>query len=47
MLENKQAGFPARGNTLYVFSIDGISNGSGAGMLTTGATSGASNKVPG
>jgi alcohol dehydrogenase (cytochrome c) len=35
MVENEQAGFPARGNTLYVFSIDGISNASAAGMLTT------------
>lgn len=28
-------GFPARGGTLYVFSIDGASSGSGAGMLET------------
>jgi PQQ-dependent dehydrogenase (methanol/ethanol family) len=28
-------GFPPRGGTLYVFSIDGVSPSSGAGMLTT------------
>ena len=28
-------GFPPRGGTLYVFSIDGLSPGSAAGMLTT------------
>jgi alcohol dehydrogenase (cytochrome c) len=28
-------GFPARGGTLYVFSIDGISSASGAGLLNT------------
>ena len=28
-------GFPPRGGTLYVFSIDGVSPGSAAGMLTT------------
>ena len=35
MVEDKQAGFPAHGNTLYVFSLDGVSNSSGAGMITT------------
>jgi len=28
-------GFPSRGGTLYVFSIDGVSPNSGSGMLTT------------
>ena len=28
-------GFPSRGGTLYVFSVDGLSNGSGPGMLST------------
>jgi alcohol dehydrogenase (cytochrome c) len=31
MVENKQAGFPAGGNTLYVFSIDGAADDGGAG----------------
>lgn len=35
MVENKQAGFPPRGNTLYVFSLGGESNSGGAGMKTT------------
>jgi alcohol dehydrogenase (cytochrome c) len=29
MVENKQAGFPAGGNTLYVFSIDGATDDGG------------------
>jgi alcohol dehydrogenase (cytochrome c) len=33
----KKNGFPPRGGTLYVFSIDGLSPNSGAGMLTTQA----------
>ncbi|HEU5019710.1 MAG TPA: PQQ-dependent dehydrogenase, methanol/ethanol family [Pseudolabrys sp.] len=37
MVEKSQNGFPARGSTLYVFSIDGISPGSGAKLLTTSA----------
>jgi len=43
MTEAKQAGYPPRGNTLYVFSIGGASDSSGAGMKTTnggGAASG-------
>ena len=31
----KKNGFPPRGGTLYVFSIDGLSPNSGRGMLTT------------
>lgn len=35
----RKNGFPPRGGTLYVFSLDGVSNSSGPGMLTTqGAT---------
>jgi alcohol dehydrogenase (cytochrome c) len=37
MVEKSQNGFPARGSTLYVFSIDGKSPGSGEKMLTTSA----------
>jgi alcohol dehydrogenase (cytochrome c) len=38
MVEKSQPGFPARGSTLYVFSVDGISPSSGAGQIeTTGA----------
>ena len=32
-------GFPPRGGTLYVFSIDGLSPNSGPGMITTQASS--------
>jgi alcohol dehydrogenase (cytochrome c) len=35
MVEKNQKGFPARGSTLYVFSIDGLSPSSGPGQLTT------------
>jgi hypothetical protein len=28
-------GFPARGGTLYVFSLDGVSSSAAAGPLTT------------
>jgi alcohol dehydrogenase (cytochrome c) len=31
----RKNGFPARGGTLYVFSVDGVSPSSAAGMLTT------------
>ena len=34
-VESKQAGFPAHGNTLYVFSIDGAGPGAAAGMIAT------------
>lgn len=37
MVENAQPGFPARGNTLYVFSVDGDSLASGAKMMVTSA----------
>lgn len=37
MVENAQPGFPARGNTLYVFSVDGDSLATGAGMKVTSA----------
>ncbi|MEO8308801.1 MAG: PQQ-dependent dehydrogenase, methanol/ethanol family [Pseudomonadota bacterium] len=37
MVSKSMKGFPARGNTLYVFSIDGLSPSSGAGMLTAEA----------
>jgi lanthanide-dependent methanol dehydrogenase len=33
MVQSTRKDFPAKGGTLYVFSIDGVSNGSGAGML--------------
>jgi len=42
MTEAKQAGYPPRGNTLYVFSIGGASDSSGAGMKTTNGGSAAS-----
>jgi len=42
MVSADQPGFPARGGTLYVFSIDGVSPGSAAGMLTTSAGAAAS-----
>ncbi|MFC5499714.1 PQQ-dependent dehydrogenase, methanol/ethanol family [Caenimonas terrae] len=35
MVSKSMPGFPPRGSTLYVFSIDGDSPSSGAGMLTT------------
>lgn len=35
MVSSQMPGFPARGSTLYVFSIDGESPHSGPGMLTT------------
>jgi alcohol dehydrogenase (cytochrome c) len=34
----KQIGFPPGGNTTYVFSLDGVSPGSGTGMLETPGT---------
>ena len=37
MVSKAMPGFPPRGSTLYVFSIDGESPSSGAGMLTTDA----------
>jgi alcohol dehydrogenase (cytochrome c) len=37
MVSSKMPGFPPRGNTLYVFSIDGESPHQAAGMLTTQA----------
>jgi alcohol dehydrogenase (cytochrome c) len=42
MVSADQPGFPARGGALYVFSIDGQSPGSGAGMLVTDAKAAAS-----
>jgi hypothetical protein len=35
MVSSKMKGFPARGSTLYVFSLEGESPHSAAGMLTT------------
>ena len=35
MVSSKMKGFPARGSTLYVFSLNGESPHSAAGMLTT------------
>jgi hypothetical protein len=35
MVESQQAGFPARGNTLYVFSLDQDSFNGGPGMKQT------------
>jgi alcohol dehydrogenase (cytochrome c) len=44
MVSSAMAGFPARGNTLYVFSINGESPSSGAGMISTeGAAQSAAN----
>jgi alcohol dehydrogenase (cytochrome c) len=37
MVEKTQKGFPARGSTLYVFSVDGQSISSGPKLLTTSA----------
>lgn len=37
MVEEKQPGFPPRGNTLYVFSIDGDSINNGPGLKVTEA----------
>jgi alcohol dehydrogenase (cytochrome c) len=37
MVSKAMPGFPPRGSTLYVFSLDGESPSSGAGMLTTEA----------
>ena len=49
MLNAGEKGFPARGSTLYVFSIDGESPHSAAGMLTTegGAAAVQSNTIGG
>jgi alcohol dehydrogenase (cytochrome c) len=38
MVSAKMKGFPARGNTLYVFSIDGASLETGPGLKTTEST---------
>ncbi len=38
MISKAEPGFPPRGNTLYVFSLDGMSNSSGTTMIDTGAT---------
>lgn len=37
MVSKDEPGFPPRGSTLYVFSVDGASPGSGAGMIVTEA----------
>ncbi len=42
MVSSSEPGFPARGGVLYVFSIDGESPHSAAGMLTTEGTASAS-----
>ncbi|HZP85808.1 MAG TPA: PQQ-dependent dehydrogenase, methanol/ethanol family [Burkholderiales bacterium] len=47
MVSSKMPGFPARGNTLYVFSIDGASPSQAAGMLTTQAQEPASSSKAG
>jgi len=41
MVSKNEPGFPPRGNTLYVFSIDGMSNSSGTTMIDTDAAGGA------
>ncbi len=42
MVAKQENGFPARGSTLYVFSIDGVSPSSGPALLTTEAQAPAS-----
>lgn len=39
MVSKDMPGFPPRGSTLYVFSVDGASPASGAGLITTEASS--------
>ena len=41
MVSSKMPGFPPRGSTLYVFSVNGDSPHGGAGMLTTEAAAAA------
>lgn len=42
LLQSTVAHFPARGSTLYVFSLDGVSNGSGPGKIDFPSSPGAS-----